>query len=189
MGAEPTASLSYAEYVAQEKVSETKHEYVNGMAYAMAGGTPERARLASELGFLLRRSLPRDAACRVFSADLRVLVEETGRSAYPDLTIVCGPLSTSARDDQAVTNPTVVVEVLSDGTESTDRIEKWAHYRRLASLQAYVLVSQRERRVECDRRDGTRWIFEEAGPGESLQIGGIDVTLAVDELYASALPT
>jgi Uma2 family endonuclease len=116
-----------------------------------------------------------------------VRIEDTERSAYPDLTVVCGEPKTSPADRQAVTNPTVLVEVLSEGTERVDRIEKWAHYRRIPSLQAYVLVSQSERRIECYRREGPRWIFEEAGPGETLRIGGIDADVSIDALYASAL--
>jgi len=186
VSADPAAHVTYAEYLALEEASESKHEYVNGQIYAMAGGTPEHARLQSRLARWAGNALA-NRPCEVFSSDLRIRIEETDRSAYPDLTIVCGPLETSTIDRQAVTNPTILVEVLSEGTERTDRIEKWAHYRRIPSLQAYVLVSQSERRIECYRREGTRWIFEEAGPGETLHIGGIDVDVSIDALYASAL--
>ena len=180
--------MSYAEYLKFEEASETKHEYVNGEVYAMAGGSLEHARLASELIFLLREKFGPDG-CRVFGSDLRLRVEATKRSAYPDVTIVCDDPETSALDRAAVTNPTVLIEVLSPSTESTDRIEKWAHYRRIPSLQAYVLVSQTEQRIEAYRRDGTRWIYEEAGPSETLRIGGLEVDVAVDSLYANALAT
>ncbi len=178
--------MTYAEYLAFEEASETKHEYVNGEVYAMAGGSPEHARLASKLGHLVRVALG-ERPCETYSADLRIRVEATKRSAYPDLSVVCGALETSPLDADAVTNPTVLIEVLSPSTETTDRIEKWAHYRRIPSLRAYVLVSQSEQRIEAYRRDGTRWIYEEAGPGETLRIGGIEVDVAVDALYASAV--
>ncbi len=186
MTALPTTSVSYAEYLALEQASATKHEYVDGHVYAMAGGTPEHARLQSRLTQLIGNALG-GRPCEVFSSDLRVRIEATNRTTYPDLTVVCGAIETSGVDPHAIINPTVLVEVLSDGTESADRIEKWAHYRRIPSLRAYVLVSQREQRVETYRRDGTRWIFEEAGPAEALSIGGIDVEVAIDALYASTL--
>jgi Uma2 family endonuclease len=187
MTAVPSRKATYAEYLALERSSETKHEYVNGELYAMAGGSPEHARLAFELGYLLKAAFG-DKPCRVFSSDARVRVEATDRSAYPDLTIVCGALETSPTDPDAIVNPTVLVEVLSPSTETTDRLEKWAHYRRIPSLQAYVLVAQDEARIETYRRDGRRWIYEEAGPGEVVRIGGIEVDVAIDALYASALP-
>ena len=178
--------MTYAEYLAFEEASETKHEYVNGEVYAMAGGSLEHARLAAELIFRLREKFGPDG-CRVFGSDLRLRVEATKRSAYPDVTVVCGDPEMSLVDADAVTNPTVLIEVLSPSTETTDRIEKWAHYRRIPSLRAYVLVSQSEQRIEAYRRDGARWIYEEAGPGETLRIGGIEVDVAVDALYASAV--
>ncbi len=178
--------MTYAEYLAFEEASETKHEYVNGEVYAMAGGSPEHGRLASKLTHLLGLALG-GRPCETYSSDVRIRIEATKRSAYPDLSIVCGQLQTSPVDKDAVINPSVLVEVLSPSTETTDRIEKWAHYRRIPSLQAYVLVSQSEQRIEAYRRDGTRWIYEEAGPGETLRIGGIEVDVAVDALYASAV--
>ncbi len=187
MTAVPATKVSYAEYLAEERASETKHEYVNGEIFAMAGGSPEHARLAFDLGFLLKSAFG-GRPCVVYSSDARVRVEATGRATYPDLTVVCGKLETSADDPDAITNPTVLIEVLSPTTASSDRGDKWAHYRRIPSLQAYVLVSQDERRIECFRRDGARWIYEEAGPGESLRIGGVEVDVSIDELYASALP-
>jgi len=186
MSALPVETMTYAAYLALERGSEIKHEFVDGHVYAMSGGTPEHARLAIDLAYLLKRGLE-GRPCRVFSSDLRVRIEATRRATYPDLTVVCGPVDTSPDDPDAVTNPTVLVEVISETSERTDRIEKWAHYRRIPSLAAYVLVSQDEPRIESYRRDGTRWIFEEAAPGQELVIGGVELAVAVDALYAGAL--
>ena len=85
-------------------------------------------------------------------------------------------------------NPTAIVEILSDSTEDSDRTEKFAAYRRLKSLREYVLVSQRERRVEVyRRRDGRRWQLEEFGPGERLALESIAIELAIDEVYVDRL--
>lgn len=178
--------MSYAEYLEAERVAETRHEYLRGEVYAMAGGSPEHARLAAAVSGELRVAL-RDKPCAVFSSDLRVRIEETDRTTYPDVTVVCGERQVSVVDRDALTNPTLIVEILSDSTESDDRGEKFAHYRRIASLQEYVLVSQRARRIEVFRRTADGWTLHEAGPTETLQLASIDATLSVDELYRDPL--
>ncbi len=186
MSAVPLRKASYEEYLAFERASETKHEYVNGEIDAMAGGTPEHGRLATKVAQLVRNALgkrPRET----FSSDVRVRVEAAGRSTYPDLSIVCGRIVPSAVDADAITKPMVIVEVLSPSTETDDRGDEWAHYRRIPSLECYVLVGHEERSIETYRREGRRWIYEAFGPGEVATIAGVEVTVAVDELYASML--
>lgn len=178
--------MSYAEYLAFEREAETKHEYVNGEVYAMAGGTPEHARLAARVMAQLLRALD-DRPCEVFSSDLRVRIMATGRSTYPDVTVVCGRLDRAADDEHAVINPMLIVEVLSEGTESQDRGDKWRHYQRIESLQTYVLVSQDEPMVEVFRRAADAWRYQPAGPGQRLVLDDHGLTLDVDALYRSGL--
>lgn len=178
--------MTYAEYLELERTSERKHEYVNGEAYAMAGGTPEHGRLAANFIALVRASLG-ERPCAVFSSDVRVRVEKTKRSTYPDLSIVCEKLARASDDPDAITNPRVIVEVLSDSTEAADRGDKWAHYQRIESLEEYVLVSQREPRVEIFRRSSVGWTYEECGPGARIELRSVDAFVAVDELYADPL--
>jgi Uma2 family endonuclease len=85
--------MTYEEYLAFDAASETKHEYVNGEVYAMSGSTPEHARLQSRLSRLLGNALE-GKPCEVYSSDLRILIEATGRATYPDVTVVCGQLQT-----------------------------------------------------------------------------------------------
>lgn len=180
--------LTYAEYLALEAESPLRHEYLRGEVHAMAGGTPEHAALAAavsrELGMLLR-----DKPCRVFSSDLRVRIEATDLSTYPDVTVVCDELLRSPLDRDAVTNPRLIVEVLSDSSEGYDRGEKFAHYRRLDSLAEYLLVSQREPRLELYRKnDQGHWVLFEALRGESLELTSLHgVKLATDEVYRDPL--
>ena len=131
--------MTYAEYLAAEAVSEVRHEYLNGEVWAMAGGTPEHAALAAAMIRELGASL-RGKPCRPFSSDLRVHIPDAGLSTYPDVSVVCGQLETAPDDKDAVTNPIVLVEVLSESTEGYDRGAKAAHYRRIPSLREYVLV-------------------------------------------------
>lgn len=181
--------MSYAEYVAHERSSTTKHEYVNGRVYAMAGGSPEHARLSQAIGAELRDAL-RGQPCAPFSSDLRVRVAATGRTTYPDLTVVGGKLEHASDDADAITNPTAIVEVLSDSTENADRGDKWAHYQRIASLREYVLVSQKSQRVEVfsrDEREPSLWHYRDHGPGDAVTLPSLGVSIEVDVVYRNPL--
>src|SRR5690606_21070696 len=155
--AEPALQTTYAEYLELEAGSEERYEFVDGMVYAMAGGTPEHARLALALGAELRSVLAAKG-CGVYTSDLKIRIEATNRSTYADAVVVCGPNRFSELDANAVTNPTVIVEVLSPSTEASDRGEKWRHYQRIPSLREYVLVSQGEPYIEVFRREGDEWV-------------------------------
>jgi Uma2 family endonuclease len=184
----PSHRITYAEYLEAEQASTIKHEFLRGEVYAMAGGSPEHAALAAaiitELGIALRGQ-----PCRVFSSDLRVRVDATDLSTYPDITVICGTLVRSELDPQAAINPILIVEVLSDSTEAYDRGEKFAHYRRLPSLREYLLVSQREPRLESYRRTATgEWMLSEAGAGQTLILASLDaVQLSTDLVYRDPL--
>ncbi len=186
MSAEPAVRTTYAEYLQQERTSPTKHEFVDGLVIAMAGGSHEHARLSSSIGRLLGNAV-QGRPCAVFSSDLRVRIVETNRSTYPDLTVVCGHRQTAPDDDDAIVNPTVLVEVLSDSTEADDRGEKFAHYRRLTSLREYVLIAQKSTRIEVYRRDEDRWVLTEHGPGATFELSSIDARIDVDDVYRDPL--
>jgi Uma2 family endonuclease len=183
----PDHGVSYEEYLALEARSETKHEYVRGEVVAMAGGTPEHAALAMAMGIALGSAL-RGRPCRVYSSDLRVRVPETDLATYPDLAVVCGRLETAPDDADAATNPTLIVEVLSDRTESHDRGAKFAHYRRLPSLREYVLVSQSEPRIEVYRRNAEgRFELFESTAGQTFELASLGLALEVDTIYENPL--
>lgn len=174
-----------AEYVAFEASSNVKHELLGGQIYAMAGGSPDHAALTAAIGGLLFRQL-QGGRCRVHSADQRVCVLATGLTTYPDLTIVCGPRELDPEDKHAVTNPTVVVEVLSPSTEAYDRGEKLEHYQRVASIQHVVLVAQGEARVDVITREGDGFRTVTAREGDTARLPAIAAEIDVRELYASA---
>ncbi len=187
--AEPARKLTitFAEYLEQEKASLTKHEFLAGEVFAMAGGTLEHGRLASKVDGELRAQL-RGRPCEVFSSDVLVRVLATDLGTYPNLSVACGRIETDPANANALTNPVVLVEVLSEGTEAYDRGEKFAHYRRIPSLREYVLVSQQRRRIEVFRRnEDDTWTLHEAGPGQAVKVASIGCELAVDEVYRSAL--
>jgi Uma2 family endonuclease len=177
---------SLAEYLTLENASNVKHEYLAGQIYAMAGGTPDHAALATTAAAVLFSQL-RSGRCRAFDSDLRVRVRATGLSTYPDVTVVCGPRELDTEDTKAVTNPTLLLEVLSASTESYDRGDKFDHYRQLPTLREYVLVSQTERRVEVFTRTAdAEWTSRAYGAGERVSLASIDAAIDVDELYEAA---
>lgn len=153
----------------------------------MAGGTPEHGALAAavirELGVALRGK-----PCRVYSSDVRVLVQASGLVTYPDASVVCGRLETDPQDPDAITNPALLLEVLSDSTEAYDRGAKAAHYRRIPSLREYVLIAQQEPLIEVHRRNEQgRFELIEARPGEHLTLDSIGVTIDVAVIYDNPL--
>lgn len=174
--------MTFAEYIAFEESAEERHEFENGRIYSMAGGTPEHAALASALHLLVGRQLT--GTCRSFVENLRIRTP-SGKTAYPDMLVICGPITRDAEDKNTITNPQVIFEVLSEGTEGYDRGKKFAHYRSCPSFVEYVLVaSQGEPRVErFVKNDGVWTIAEDAIAGQKQRLASIDVVIDVDELY------
>jgi Uma2 family endonuclease len=156
---------------------------LDGEVFAMAGGSPEHAALAGRLAGLLSMGA-RSGMCEVFTSDLRVRVRETGLATYPDLTIVCGPWQRDPEDPHSVTNPALLVEVLSDSTAAYYRGEKLAHYQRIEALREVLLVVQDRARLELWRREADGgWALLVAHAGDKLTLATVPVTLDVDDLY------
>jgi Uma2 family endonuclease len=177
---------TFKEYLDLESASNVKHEFLDGEIYAMAGGTPRHAALTLAIGGALLAQL-RGGPCRAFSSDLRIRVRETGLATYPDVTVVCGPLETDPDSEATVTNPTVIVEVLSPSTKDYDLGEKFEHYRKVASLQAVLYVWQTEPRIESRTRgaDGA-WTSRDARAGGTVAIDAIKCSLNLDDVYRDA---
>lgn len=178
-------SIDYETYLILEEKADQKHEWLDGQIYAMAGGTIEHGQLTSQMiGELLR--LASACGCRVFSADVKIRVQATGLATYPDASVVRGPIERDPRDRNAIVNPAVLVEVLSDGTEAYDRGDKFAHYRQIPSLRDVVFISQHEARVELYSRDERgRWVLSTAGVGERFSLTTMDGPIEVDRIYAA----
>lgn len=177
------AHASFDDYLAAEQTSAVKHEWLDGVVYAMSGASPEHSWLAINIGSILRSAF--GEACRVHSSDLAIYIRETGFSTYPDISVICGPLETHRGEHGvgvAATNPTLLVEIFSDSTERYCRSEKFAHYVRIPSLREYVLVSQKEPCIEVYRRpERGRWDYDIARAGETLELHGR--TIVVDDVY------
>lgn len=180
--AAPHYRHTLAEYLSIEDESPIRHEFLNGEIVAMAGGTPEHAALAAAVVTLLGGQL-RGKPCRIYSSDLRLRVPASGLATYADASIVCGEPSRDPASPTHVTNPTLVIEVLSPSTEAYDRGEKREHYQRITTLDTYLLIASERRRIELFRRQGDSWshtVLEAPGVAELPAIG---CTLSVQELY------
>lgn len=176
--------ISYQEYLAIERDSEQRHEYLLGEAWAMAGGSPRHSAIKSNLLQLVATGLGQ-GPCRTYDSDLKIRIPSTSLSTYADLAVVCGPLQVDSEDPLAAVNPVALFEVLSDSTESWDRGEKFAHYRHIASLRHYVLLDQREAQIECYTRQGDgSWRYASRGMGEVVTLQDPDLSIDVDAVYA-----
>jgi Uma2 family endonuclease len=173
--------MTEAAYLAREATSDVRHEYVDGLVYAMAGGTLRHAAITANVARALGNALV-GKPCVVMSSDARIHVAETRLYTYPDITVLCGPAQTAEADRHALTNPTLVVEVLSESTEAHDRGAKAAHYRRLRELRAYLFVSSDGRGLELyERSEHGRWILSEGERGE-LAIPSLGIALQVADI-------
>ena len=167
-------------------VEHVKHEFLDGQIYGLSGGTPEHAALKAAVTGLLFAQI-RGGRCRLHDADLRVRVPETGLATYPDVTVVCGPLERHPEDQDAVTNPTLIIEVLSKSTAAYDRGDKLEHYKRLASLRQYVLLSHLEPAIEVwTRSDSNDWTPAISRAGERATLESVAAELAVSDVYSAA---
>ncbi len=176
-----TAEKRYSEkeYLARERVRDVRHEFVEGVEYAMAGASRAHSDLQQNLVVLLRAAV-RSSGCNVGGPDQRV--QPGARYYYPDLVGYCG----SGNDDgfHTLRDARLIIEVLSAGTEAADRGEKFEAYASLQSLVEYVLVDSRRMRVERFLRqpDGS-WRLDAFGPGASVHLTAFDVELSIDALY------
>lgn len=175
---------TYADYVALELGSPTKHEFLDGEIYAVAGGSEEHSAIAAQVLRLLGNAIGA-RPCRVHTSDLRVYVEAAGLATFPDGSVICGPLEQHPPSPQATaTNPSVLLEVTSDSSEEYDTGAKLEYYRTIPSLAEYVIVSHRERRIVVHARtaDGT-WSSRVAIASGRVHLPSLDCELALDEVY------
>jgi len=180
--------VSYDEFLRREETSEDRHEWVDGVVYAMTRGSPEHGRLTSRIiGKVLIPLL--SEGCETFSSDTPIFIEAAQHHTYADASLVCGSLVTRTVYDknrknigEAIVNPTVIVEILSPTTERYDRDGKFEAYQQITSLAEYVLVSQTERCIEVRTRDGQERSTQIGSGGEVVRIHGREVE--VDSIYA-----
>ena len=176
---------SYADYLAAEQDSDHRHEFLDGVIVAMAGGSDEHNAIAGNLARLLGNR--RTGSCRYYTPDQRFWIASRARGRYADGSIICGTPEHPAHDDQATTNPTVVIEVLSPSSEGDDDGDKRSDFQSLASVEAYVLVAQDQRRVKVYRRAAGEWRSATYRDGDSFELPTLSAAIPVSDIYDGIL--
>jgi Uma2 family endonuclease len=175
------------DYLTLERSAPYKSEFHDGQIYAMTCASRKHNLITVNIAGELRSQLKK-RPCEAYSNDLRVKAAETHSYYYPDIAVVCGiPQFEDAQLDTLL-NPAVLIEVLSPSTEAYDRGGKFAHYRKIATLREYLLVSQDQPIIERYVRQGDVWILTEAvGLEASVPLESIDCVLSLREVYDKVL--
>lgn len=183
--AKSTAPLSLEEYLAAERVAETKHEFHGGHVFAMAGGTGPHSQIAVGLTAELR-NFAKARGCTVFNSDMKVRITANDRALYPDVSGLCGRPEYLNETRDVLLNPSFIIEVLSKSTEAFDRGRKLALYMALPSVVEIALVSIVEVRVDKYTRqpDGI-WRFDGySGPDCEVPFTSLGCAVSLREVYA-----
>ena len=183
MSSLPDYYLSPEEYLSLERRAEFKSEYIDGVAYAMAGGSERHnlitGNLVTELNVQLRAT-----DCKVYPSDMKVRLPNSRKFFYPDVSVVCGETQFTDEERDVILNPVLIVEVLSDSTEAFDRGRKFSSYQQIESLREYLLVSQGEFLVEHYLRQETGWFYTKAaGLEAALALPALNCRIALSDLY------
>jgi Uma2 family endonuclease len=184
MSAAPILKYSIDAYLESEAKSQEKHEYYRGEIFAMAGASIQHNQIASNAHVAIGSFLS-GKDCRVFQSDLKIYAEQNSLFTYPDLSIVCGKIETLENHKDVVTNPIVLIEVLSLATQDYDRGGKFKLYREIASLKEYILISSLEVLVEkYIKQDNGTWVLQEyKSANDIFVIGPIGMQVEVGNLY------
>ncbi|HEY6138699.1 MAG TPA: Uma2 family endonuclease [Thermoanaerobaculia bacterium] len=175
--------LTPAEYLEIERHSEVKHEYINGRMYAMPGASRYHIDISLNIVGAIRTQM-RGRPCKAWAMDMRVNIDPSGRYVYPDVVAVCGEQRFEDSEVDTLLNPNVIVEVLSETTETYDRGEKFDHYRRIASLREYVLVAQDRMRVDHYVLQDGQWVFSALTTAEEhLSLPSVGCQINVADIY------
>ncbi|PHJ56149.1 hypothetical protein VF14_28240 [Nostoc linckia z18] len=173
--------MSPQEYLEWEERQDIKYEYINGEVFAMTGGTIPHTSIALNLASALKSHL-RGSPCRAFMADAKVAVTENGPFHYPDVVVSC-----DERDRQAIQfiqYPCLIVEVLSPSTEAYDRGKKFMQYRRIQTLQEYVLIDAEKMSLDCFRlNDRGIWELHPYEEGNEVHLTSVDFRFPISLVY------
>lgn len=185
MSTVPIPFYTPEQYLERERAAQTRSQYYRGEIFAMAGASREQNLLVANLLRSIGNELI-DRPCELYPSDMRVKVQDSGLYTYPDAVIVCGEPKFEDEHIDTLLNPLVLIEVLSESTESYDRGAKAAQYRKLPTLRELVLVSSMGVQVEhYHRRDADdQWAFwETTDRSASLSLASVGVTVPLEEIY------
>jgi Uma2 family endonuclease len=184
MSTQPKSYITPEQYLEIDRKAEFKSEYINGEMFAMSGGSLAHSRIATavmlELGLQLRHG-----SCEVLNSDMRVVVNLEGLYVYPDVTVFCGEPRLLDGHNDALLNPTLIVEVLSPSTEAYDRGNKFEYYEEIESFREYVLVASESIGVEVRRLSPSgEWTLKiYRSLDDVVELQSIGCRLALKDIY------
>lgn len=179
-------NYTIAEYIEIDNQSDTKNEYENGSIQALAGGSLNHGIIGnnvnSEINNTLKLKMPK---CVSINGDVKVFIEKANSFVYPDGMVMCGEIETSSEDVNSVTNPILIIEVLSKSTESYDRGDKFHKYCSLNSFCEYVLIDQYKPVIDTlFRIDNKYWkMITKIGLDKVIYLNSIDAYIKVEDIY------
>lgn len=184
MATEPRPRFTPDEYLAFERQSESKNEYLNGEIFGMTGASRRHNLITGNILANLHAQLRRRGSCEVYSHDMRVRVPDADLYTYPDVVVACGEPRFEDDELDTLLNSVLIVEVLSKSTRDYDRGTKFAYYRTLPSFSEYLVISQDKVHVEHSVREADHWMLTETDdPAKTLDLPSIGCTLALNDVY------
>lgn len=187
MKAPKFSKMTVEEYINHEIETSQKHEFHDGLIYALAGGSLEHALLIGNIYSELRNSLKQKKSdCKPIANDAKLHIEKGNKYVYPDTMVICGEIEKSKKNKDAVTNPILIVEVLSKSISEYDRGDKFHFYRQIPSLQEYILIEQNRYVVEIfyKKAKNDLWrISRYEGLEEDIKIQSLNIVVSMKELY------
>lgn len=184
MSSQTKTHFTVDEYLALERQADYKSEYFDGEIFAMTGASRNHNLVSINVSTTLNTQL-KARPCETYAGDMRVKVAPSGLYTYPDVVVVCGEPKFEDEHLDTLTNPTLIVEVLSKSTEGYDRGRKFEHYRKLESLAEYVLIAQDKIHVEhYVRRSDNQWLLSETdNRQDTIELPSISCRLSLSDVY------
>lgn len=172
------------EYLEMEKEATGKHEYYKGEIFLMPGASGGHNIISINLTAMLVSAL-KGKGCRPYGSDMRIHIPENSLFTYPDISILCGDITTSQEDGETATQPTTIIEILSPSTKNYDRGQKFMLYRAIPSLKDYILVDSESIHVEhfAINKEGLWQLQEYNMPAEKIRLEALDVQLQLKDIY------
>lgn len=179
--------FSAVDYLAWEPAQAERHEYIDGEVFAMAGAEDRHVTVTMNLAFALRQHLA-SSPCRTYMSDMRLHVAAANSYFYPDVLVTCSALDLAS--PMVKTEPKLIAEVLSPSTAAYDRGLKFSHYRRIASLEEYLVIDLDTRSTDCYRKgaDGL-WVLHPFARGEAVLLASVALELSAERLFAEVPET
>lgn len=178
--------FTFEEYLVKEAAAEYKSEYHGGKIVAMAGGSFDHNTIGQNAGTAISNQLKaKKKKCRVANSDQKIFIESYDKGIYPDVSVICDKPNFHNNRKDVITNPILVVEVLSPSTENYDRGKKFTQYRSLPSFKEYVLITQGEAKVESwYKQEENVWRISNAkGLDSTIQLYSLGIEITLADIY------